>query len=156
MFNVASYSEVSVLIRVRIFTPKSITQGFWISDCLLKLKSIRNGTLSVVPGNQQVLSKYLLSKIEFIFYYMLIIMNCSFLLFIHALCYQSSRIEKSMLSSALIFVNYQMMSIQLTYLIIYRNVGQETHASPLSSPHPPIPSLITALIVGYFCSVFLS
>jgi len=41
MFIVASYSEVSVLIRVRIFT---ITQALWISNSLLKLKSIRNGT----------------------------------------------------------------------------------------------------------------
>ena len=40
MFIVASYSEVSVL-RVRIFT---ITQALWISNSLLKLKSIRNGT----------------------------------------------------------------------------------------------------------------
>ena len=40
-FIVASYSEVSVLIRVRIFT---ITQALWISNALLKLKAIRIGT----------------------------------------------------------------------------------------------------------------
>lgn len=43
MFIVAPYSG-SVLIRVRIFT---VTQALWISNSLLKPKSIRNGTFKV-------------------------------------------------------------------------------------------------------------